>query len=586
MSGSPGTPFCYADPVTKIAGETSLGSQKARWESARSLILPVVLVVVCLDLYAVWFVGSERTLFHADQLTYWSYSQRLSQLLAADPVAAIRAVGHSVANNDINLLPALPVACVMALFGCSRLVYILSVITLYGTATVLMLVLALRRFGLDAPSWVTPLVLLLVPTIWRPVFLGYLGIGGVALALAVLALVVPAGASSSSARSMALAGILLAVTVLYRRWWGIWAVAFCSVVVLVVLWNLVANRPRSLRQIGAVVAGPCVFGLTAGVTLIVLAAPVVVQRATTDYADRFAAYSLEGAYQRVQAAVGHIGILGVLLIVASACTLMLNRAYRRSAMVLVLVLALTYALMVSIQDHSPQHWYLYDPSILLLVGLAVGRLGHEFPPRRHPAAWAPLVVIGAVMTTAVFVPGVLPGAEAGIVPSDGLRPRVRNDLHEINRLLSFLDDRYRSGSGSVYVLASSEVLSDQALAFANLSLGTEHPSVRSFLASAHVDRRDGFPRGLLLADAVITTDPVQIHLRADEQRVVVEPARSFRDGTDIALGFQRLPVTFTLDGGVRAFVFERIRTTTVEELEGLSSRLREAYPDRPEIFAP
>ncbi len=124
------------------------------------------------------------------------------------------------------------------------------------------------------------------------------------------------------------------------------------------------------------------------------------------------------------------------------------------------------------------------------------------------------------------------------------------------------------------------------LAFSNLSLGTGHPSVKGFLESAHVDRRDGFPRGLLLADAVIVTEPVQIHLRADDQRVVVEAARSFRDETDIARAFQRLPVSFALDGGVRVFVFERVRTTTAEELEGFSSRLRDAYPDRPEIFTP
>ena len=44
--------------------------------------------------------------------------------------------------------------------------------------------------------------------------------------------------------------------------------------------------------------------------------------------------------------------------------------------------------------------------------------------------------------------------------------------------------------------------SDQVLAFSNLSLGTNHPSVGGFLNSSHVDRRDGFPRGLLLADAL------------------------------------------------------------------------------------
>jgi len=251
---------------------------------------------------------------------------------------------------------------------------------------------------------------------------------------------------------------------------------------------------------------------------------------------------------------------------------------------LVLLLVLTYTVMVSIQDHSPQHWYLYDPSILLLVGLALGRLGEELPRRRRAAIWALLVVVGLVTTASVFVPGFAYGGRVGLLPSDRLHPRVRGDLAEIDRLLTFLDHRYENGTGRIYILASSELLSDQVLAFSNLSLGTEHPSVRGILGSAHVDRRDGFPRGLLVADAVIVTDPIQVHLRSDEQRVIVEPARSFSEGTDIAHAFQELPESFLLDNGVKVWIFERVRLNTPEEIEGLSSRLREAYPDRPEIY--
>ncbi len=559
-------------------------SQGALWVRCRSVLLPALAVVAVLDVYAVWFLGVEQTLYHADQVTYWSYSQHLAQVLVVDPVAAIRAVVHSVASSDVNLLPALPIACVMAVFGDSRLVYLLSVINIYGAATVMMLVVALRKFGLKNASWVAPLVFLLTAVIWRPIFIGYLGIGGVALALGVLALSIPSISSRAMTRSMVLAGVLLALLVLFRRWWGIWAVAFCIVVLLAALWELVSTRARSLEKIREVIAGPAVLGLTAFVTLIVLAAPIVVQRLTTDYADRFAAYSLGGVSQRVAAVVGHFGMLGLLLIVGCTGYLLSKPILRRSAVALVLLLVLTYAIMVSIQDHSPQHWYLYDPSILLLVGLALGRLGEELPRHRRVAVWASLVVVGLVTTASVFGPGFVYGGRAGLLPSDRVGPRVRGDLAEIDRLLTFLDHRYEHGTGRVYILASSELLSDQVLAFSNLSLGTEHPSVRGIIGSAHVDRRDGFPRGLLVADAVVVTDPIQVHLRADEQRVIVEPARSFLEGTDIAHAFQELSELFVLDDGVMVRIFERVRLNTPEEIEGLSSRLRDAYPDRPEIY--
>lgn len=556
------------------------------WQACGSLVTLSIFVVAVVDGYAVWFVASETTLYHADQVTYWSYSRQLAQLLVVDPVGAVQAVARTVANNDVNLLPAVPVALVMTIFGGSRLVYILAVITVYGLATVIMLGLALRRFGVANSNWVAALVFLLVPTIWRPVFIGYLGIGGVALGLAVLALVVPSVGSSWSPRTMALAGVVLAVLVLFRRWWGIWAAAFCVVMVLVAVRDLMAARPRSVRAFVKVVKGPLVLGAAACGTLIVFAAPILVTRFQTDYSDRFAAYSLDGWPQRIAAVIDHLGVFGVMLIVGSFTYLVAGRVFRRGAVVLSLLAVVTYGLMVSIQDHSPQHWYLYDPSILLLVGLAVGRLGEVFPPRLRPAVWVPVLLLGITMTTAVFIPDVLGGRGGRLLPSDGIRPQVRDDLTEVDRLLTYLDHRYQGGPGVVYVLASSGLLSDHILGFSNLSLGRTHPSVKGFLASAHVDRRDGFPRGLMVAEAVIVADPVQLHLPADEQRVVAEPAQSFLKGTDIAQAFRELPVTFTLDGGVRVHVFERMRPITARDLEGLSSRLRDAYPDRPEIFAP
>ncbi len=89
-----------------------------------------------------------------------------------------------------------------------------------------------------------------------------------------------------------------------------------------------------------------------------------------------------------------------------------------------------------------------------------------------------------------------------------------------------------------------------------------------------------------MADLVVVADPVQYHLRPEDQRVIGEPAASFLAGTDVALAFRRLPERFVLDGGVTVMVFERLRPNSRGEVAALSARLRSAYPDRPEIYSP
>jgi hypothetical protein len=494
-------------------------------------------------------------------------------------------VFHSVAQNDVNLLPALPMAMVMAVLGGSRTVYILSVLTIYGFATAVALGVALRKAGARSTPWLLPLVFLLSAPMWRAVFIGYLGIGGVALALAVLAFLMPPPTSAHSPRTMAAAGVLLAVLVLFRRWWGIWAVALCLVVAVDLAWSLMEQRVRRPSKLLKTIAGPAAMALASVVTLLVLAAPVVVHRLTTDYADRFAAYSLDGTGHRIAALVGHYGVVGMLLVFGSVCFVAVRGEHRRVAVQMALLSVLAYALMIQIQDHSPQHWWVYDPSILMLLGLAGDGVIRSMPEKRRAVVVGGLALLGALVTAAVFFPWFACGSRVGF-PSDRLRPKVRQDLAEVDRLLTYLDHRFGAGAGKVYVLSSSEILSDQVLAFSNLSMGTDHPSVEGFLNSSHVDRRDGFPTGLLLADAVLVTDPVQIHLPVGEQRVVVEPTRSFHDGTDVARAFIRLPVTFVLDRGVEVSIFERVRPNTAAEVTELGSRLREAYPERPEIFAP
>jgi hypothetical protein len=386
---------------------------------------------------------------------------------------------------------------------------------------------------------------------------------------------------------MVAAGFFLGLLALFRRWWGIWALGFACALVVDVFWGFLILRSGDRRTLKRSLIGPAALGLCAGATTLILAAPITLRRLSTDYADRFAAYDLGSIGARIAAVFGHFGLIGVALLVVCAIWLINGRETRRTAIFLVLSLGFTYTVMVSIQDHSPQHWYLYYPQALLLVGVAIERVASFDRGRRRQIALGALVVVALSVTTAVYLPPAAGLADdfGPLLPSDRVRPQVRGDLLEVDRLLTFLDQKL-GGGARVYVLSSSRLLSDQVLGFSNLSLGTQHLAPQAILGAAHVDRRDGFPSALLTADVVLVADPVQVHLRAEDQMVIAVPAASFVEGRDIALAFRKLEDTFILDGGVRVLVFERVREHEPSEVEALSARLREAYPDRPEIYRP
>lgn len=570
------------------AAPAASGQPRTGYHSIIPTVLSILAVIVLIDLYVVWFVNAERTLYHADQVTYWSYSSNLSKLAGERPFSAVRAVAQTVAYQDLNLLPAVPIAGVLALAGDSRLAYVLAVINVYGLAAVLALVFALWRLGGPPKPWVVPATLLILPTMWRAIFIGYLGIGGVAIALLVLALAWDFRETPPSSRKLAVAGLLLALLVVFRRWWLIWVAAFLLVTAVDALWCFLRSRTNGWQRLRDSFLGPLILASSAAAAILVLSAPIMVQRLTMNYSDRFTIWRLDSVTERVGAVVGQFGVAGLLLVSLSVAVLLKSDRMRRLAILLSLQTVTTYVIMTRIQDHSPQHWYLYYPQALLLVGLAAGRVIETLPKRWRTFALGGTVAAGVAMTTVVFVPAATSWTRGlgALLPTDRIQPATRGDLAEIDRLLGYLDTSMKAHPGRVYVLASGPYLSDQVLAFANLSLNTDYRSPLTIVSGSHVDRRDGFPRGLLVADYVLVPDPPVVPERPEEQRVVVEPAMSFHRHTDVALAFRRLPQTFQLDNGLRVLVFERFRAHTREEVEALSRRLRAAYPDRPEIYSP
>jgi hypothetical protein len=579
--------------------DTKRGGYRGRSRIASSVGWTAVVVVSfgVLVLFAVSFVAAEHTLYHADQVAYWEFSSGLAANLRTEPWSAIQQIAWSVAHADLNLVPAVPIAVAMLAVGDSRTAYVAGVMSIYGLAVVVMLLVAVRwgwPDGFRPAVWAvvagTVTGLLLFPALWRPVLIGYLGLGGVALGLAIFTLYFRADPPSVRWQQLVLIGFLISMVALFRRWYGFWALAFCVIVLLDGVWRVWRRRPSDRSQLWQVVRTPLIVGASAAVTLLALATPLVVHRLTPGYAQEFAAYARStGAAGQITELIREFGLIPLGVIAAAAGSLAWDRSMRRTGTLVSLQMAMTYLLMVRLQGHGPHHWYLYLGGALFLVGLAVVRtLSSLDTVRARATAVIGLVGIGLIVTGSVYAECLRPLADlmGPLVPRHRVRPLQRQDLAEVHRLLGFLDEQVARREGYIYVLGSTGTLSDQSLAFANRSLGTGYRSPASILQSAHVDRRDGFPRMLLEATYVVVPDPPQNDMNPARQRVVMIPTRSFVEGRNIARAFRRLPVEFLLERDVRVWVFERERGITGDEVAELSALLRAAYPDRPNIWGP
>jgi hypothetical protein len=142
------------------------------------------------------------------------------------------------------------------------------------------------------------------------------------------------------------------------------------------------------------------------------------------------------------------------------------------------------------------------------------------------------------------------------------------------------------GGPRIYCLASSSVLNQGILYSYSPSLHKPFHSALLIGHTADIDKRDGFPHDLVTADMVIVCDPPQVHQGEENQQVIVEPVRQMLAGEGIGAPFERVQAEFVLEGGVKTYLYVRMRPMEPQHVEALSEALRQKYPDRPYVFQP
>ena len=550
-------------------------------------------LLVSLNLY------HERTIYIWDSSGYWNWSIDLAETMRTNPALALRQVSHPIQVQYYT--PVLGLLPLTYWFGPSRLGYELAIVWLYAVpAVVLSAVLVgrlLRRPGeTGRPVLAAALALLWLPGFWVPTFNGMPDVGGVSLMLGGLAYFRP---RTTWRPTVHLAGpaACLVLAWLFRRWY-----AFAVVAVLATAFieaAVMAMRHRSWRW-GAVryfFARPVLLGALTALLGIAFFGPLIKYVLGHDYLSEYGAYKRLTAWGDLLGTVHRVGWGPAAVLAAAAIWLVVDRAARHVALLLCLQLILIFLLFERVQNHSWHHYLLYYPCLLPLLAGFFWRTTDRLRAGWARAALTAVVAsAGLACTIGSFQPAWgarLPSVLAAALPRDQLAHERRDDLLEMERLSRFLDAKVRQAPGlTCYVLSSTPTFCEDDLRNLEISLGLPDiphkpgfPRKDYIVPTAHVDRRDGFPRGLLSADLVLLAKPIQTHLDPANQQVVVLPARSFLGGLNIAKAFEKLPEEFHLDHGVVVYVYRKLRPIDSGEIDELESLLRGAYPDEPGIWS-
>lgn len=518
----------------------------------------------------------ERFIYYWDLAGYWKKAIFFSDSFYENPTKSLRILYDSINYDEYNLLPNLLLAPVNKLFGLSFENYIFSIHLVYLIPLALIISsLCLKTIQIknEQVKFVLPLVCLTFTPLIIAMRFGMLDMIGLIVVFAILKILITQDFLTKRNYMTAFGiGLLLTVMLFTRRWYIFWVVAyFPTLFIINVVRSLVQKNTKILW---ATVINLTVSGVVVAAILLAFFFPYFEMSVLKDYQDIYSAYRKSTFSEQVASFLYFYGALILALSGIGTVILFTHNAESRKLIVFLSVsTAIITVLFLRINNFGTlHHYYLLAP--LICVPYIFGAIA-----AKHQVKKVTVVIFTAVVIlnyVSVFISPIVPTSK--LFSTSGGYARIRNDFEEVQKLANDLINIQNDGH-YVYVLASSHILSDEIIQNAKL------PDLHAFpamLETQHVDKRDRFPNQLFLANYIVVTEPVQLHLLEEDQLLISYLNNQILQGS-LAHRYETV-ARYELDKDIVVHLKKKVDIPSTNEISEIASFFRSRYPDYPSMY--
>lgn len=537
-------------------------------------------VVVFLGLY----IGGYDFVPYWDTLNYWRKAIELDAAFESSIHQTLVAAVATVNTQDYNDLMGLvltPVARVLPEWKS----FVFSLVPLFAMPMAVVIALFICVRAASQPSsktarWVVPLTtfcLSCAPLVWVSIPLeGHQDVVAALLFTAVFVSLFDRRLTLRGPAYCLLLGVGLSGAFLLRRWM-VYGIVGGGVAALVYQF-LLARRDDQVRPL---LRRVLLVAIGAAVVLVPFSG-FVVRSVTGGYSEAYAAWTVYGTIgekaMQLPLRVGPIlvimAIVALVLLAAThsmrSCDCAVVAACIASAFISCLLFWCT-------QDLSPHHYYIVAAPLLIAVFLPIMTVLASV----SAAALAPAGALIAVASALVLMSetGCLSVSRTLFGPTYVRQSEfIQSDADVVRRFVRDLNFEVREGE-MVYFAAASPKLNSSVVD--GVLLPKDKASFE--LASSDVDSRDGFNTSFFDSRYVVTSNPAQLHMPEESERVVVTLNTLVQDCSSFVGSHYELVSEYPMDG-VTTRVFRRVSDFTADDVRRLRDTFDAMYPDRPELF--
>lgn len=530
------------------------------------LLLPGIILLLLLK--------NERFIYYWDYAGYWFKSIDFTKLYFENPFAAMKQIYSSINHDEYNTLPNLLLTPANKILGLSFGSYVFSIYLIYCLPFALLLSSLIIKLYPDTNQklkLLLPYIIIFFTPCLIPMRYGFVDVAGLVFIALVLSIFVSTNYFRNlNIKQAVITGILMLLLIFTRRWYAFWFVAFyCTAFLINFIYSI---RAKSFITIKNTCINLFIAGIIPTVIMLVLFFPFFKMSVLKDYSDIYSAYRQASLLHQLN--VSNL-FFGSLILIISGLGLIKGIIEKRTLFYFLFIsTSIIVVLFIRVNDFGGlQHYYLLVP--LIIVGFIKGTM---FLYKHNKVIG--LACFAMLLVNNYFVFGYnTPEKKVPLFSSIEGQPIYRSDYYEIDRMANVVNELHEKGKG-VYCLASNDVLNNDILK--NIKLPDINNSIFKLLPTEHVDKRDRFPNALFLADYVIVTDPVALHLGEDNQQVI-----SYFNN-QILNGFLKDHYTtiekFPLKNSTTAILLRKDKAVSNEEVEIMRNHFKNLYPDYPNMY--
>lgn len=557
----------------------------------KKISLREMLYIFFMYTVSILFVLKESSLNHViyswDSYINWCPAVTLSITLFDNTFDALGSVISSINNQDYNDFLGLLMAVPLRLLGSEFYLFTLLVWIMFGIPAGIILMVTIRyvfeKNGLsNIPYTVLTAIFLLIPAVTSQIFYGYAYINFLLPGAVLFWILVTRNYSKFESKKNICVSVLSILLVISNRTSTYMVIGYFISWFSMYVWESYAVKEYK-KYLGSALKNLLFVFCVNLVVLLVFFKGFLYRSVFNNFKEAYAAYGMGlGFIDKIFGTIDYLGIVVVsfafLGFFAGFIFIPNLRKYILAFGISILIPVVMLNLILQMNGHQ-----MYN--VIIPVYFLISILYNCFYQMK---ANRKLVTgIFVVCLSVNFCYGYSDIYTWPKIFGNVHRPLIRDDVNTIRYIVSKINEM-AGDNKKVYVIASDGTFNDDV--FRRAEFPKEMISLPTLQYAPHIDLRDGFFDTFLDADIVVVTDPVQLHMRKQDQQVVTIPAEIMLGNNRISEHYKLLDEYYTypnkkdVNSRITVKVFEKTTDLSIEDIDYIEQKYDTAYPDHPELF--